>query len=81
MSIEKKSLISNRRTITKANLTKVNATQVSSTKAISTKLNSTKVLVRPKLAGTAKLHVAMAAPKVAGQRLAVSMAAPKIIVR
>ena len=66
MSIEKKSLISNRAASKKADLTKVSSTQISSTKLKST-------------AATSKLSVAMTRPKLTG-RLAVSMATPKAIV-
>jgi hypothetical protein len=57
MSIQKKSLISNRNATKKANLTKASVHQVSSTKTSKLPV----ALIRPKIQG--KLHVAMVHPK------------------
>jgi hypothetical protein len=74
MSIEKKSLISNRTATKKANVTKVHATAVSSTK-LSRPTAASKAMTAPRLHG--KLAVSMAAPKL-GSKLAVSMTAPRV---
>ena len=67
MSIEKKSLISNRAASKKANVTKPSATTISTSKLSST-------LTRSKVA-SGKVAVTMSRPRV-GNRLAVSMAKP-----
>ena len=77
MSIEKKSLISNRAATKKANLTKVNAaTQVSATKMAQPKVQG-KVLVSPAASSklNSKLLVSPAATSKLGGRVLVSPAA------
>jgi hypothetical protein len=78
MSIEKKSLISNRIATKKANLTKVSATPVSTTK-LGRPAAASKAMTAPRLQG--KLTVSMAAPKLSSHNLAVSMASPKISIK
>lgn len=69
MSIEKKSLISNRAVAKKANVTKPSATTISTSKLSST-------LTRSKVA-SGKVAVTMSRPRIGGaNHLAVSMAKP-----
>lgn len=80
MSIEKKSLISNRIATKKANLTKVNATHVATTKlarpAASSRaaVTAAKSLMAPRLAGKVSVSPAMS-------KLAVNMVKAKISIR